>query len=185
MKIFCAYTELWPLDKIIQNPKNDNDHKQEHAELLAKFMSARGIRHPIIISKRSGFIVAGHLRLMAAQLLGLEEYPVDIQEFESEAEEYAFLSGDNNIARYAEFNESKFLSNLEELKLDLETIDYQEFGFLDFDFLKLDKIEEKEKNDILNDGNKEYILEVKLPNELEFRDLFDDLESKGYMVKEK
>lgn len=184
MKIHCAYTELWALDKFVENPKNDNDHKKEHAELLAKFMSVRGVRHPIIVSKRSGFIVAGHLRLMAAHILGLEEYPVDLQDFENEADEYAFLSGDNNIARYAEFNESKFLSNLEELNLDLETIDYQEFGFLDFDFLKLDKIEE-EKDDILNDGNKEYILEVKLPNELELRDLYDDLEGKGYMVKEK
>lgn len=148
MKIFCAYSELWPLDKIIPNPKNDNDHKQEHAELLAKFMNARGIRHPIIISKRSGFIVAGHLRLMAAQLLGLEKYPVDIQEFENEAEEYAFLSGDNNIARYAEFNESKFLDNLKELDIPLEEFKPEDYGLLDFELPNIEVLDPRDEDEV-------------------------------------
>jgi len=130
--IKCSYSELYPLEKLIPNPRNDNQHTEKHAQLLAKVMSARGVRHPIIVSKNSGFIVAGHLRLLAAKLNNYESYPVDIQEFDNEAEEYAFLSSDNNVARYAEFDQAKFLTNLEELDYTLEELDFEDLGLLDF-----------------------------------------------------
>jgi len=97
IKVFCSYTAMCDVEKFVENPRNDNRHRDEHVDLLAKVFSARGIRHPIIISKKSGFIVAGHLRLLAAQKLGLEKYPVDMQDFENEAEEYQFLTTDNNV----------------------------------------------------------------------------------------
>ena len=127
-----------PLDEYVPNPRNDNDHKPEHAELLAKFMRLRGVRHPIIVSNQTGFIVAGHLRLMAAKILELETYPAEYQDFKNQADEYAFLSGDNNLARYAEFNEEKMLSNLEQLDIDVKTFDFQGIGLLDFGLPKPD-----------------------------------------------
>ena len=141
MEVKCAYTKLVKLEKLIPNPLNDNDHKEEHVDLLAKVMEARGIRHPIIVSKRSGFIVAGHLRLLAAKALGIEKYPVDEQDFENEADEYAFLSSDNNVARYAEFNETKFVDNLQKLGIDLTDIDFGDFGLLDFSLPEIEVLE--------------------------------------------
>ena len=132
MEIKCAYDKIVNLSELVEHPLNDNKHTEEHAKALAKFISVRGIRHPIIVSNRSGFIAAGHLRLWAARIPGLESYPVDFQDFESEADEYAFLSGDNNIARYAEFDESKFVANLEKLDIKLDTVDFGEFGLIDF-----------------------------------------------------
>lgn len=141
MKVFCSYSELVPLEKLVPNPRNDNKHEKEHAELLAKVMRARGIRHPIIVSKRSGFIVAGHLRLMAALINNYESYPVDYQDFESEADEYAFLSSDNNVARYAEFDKEKFIDNLKDLDVDFENFDHEEYGFLDFELPEIEVLE--------------------------------------------
>lgn len=132
MEIKCVYTRLVQLDKLIPHPRNDNRHKPEHAKLLAKVFKARDIRHPIIISKRSGFIVAGHLRLDAAIECEMEEFPVDEQDFANEAEEYAFLSSDNNVARYAEFDDKKFKTNLEELGIELEDFDPEEYGLMDY-----------------------------------------------------
>jgi hypothetical protein len=128
----CSFSKMELLEKLIPNPRNDNRHQPKHAEALAKIMRARGIRHPIIVSKRSGFIIAGHLRLEAARVLGLEEYPIDLQDFENDADEYAFLSADNNISRYAEFDKDKFLDNLKELEIDLESFDFEEVGLIDF-----------------------------------------------------
>ena len=138
MEIKCKYSEIVSLEKLVENPRNDNKHKQEHAELLAKVMKVRGIRHPIIVSKRSGFIVAGHLRLSAAKILGLNEFPIDLQDFENEADEYAFLTSDNNVARYAEIDQEKFKLNLEELDFNLEEVDFGEFGLLDFEIPNFD-----------------------------------------------
>ena len=153
VKVFCSHTKMWDLEKFIENPRNDNRHKDEHVDLLAKVFSARGIRHPIIISKKSGFIVAGHLRLLAAQKLGLEKYPVDMQDFENEAEEYKFLSSDNNVSRYAEFDKEKFKLNLEELEIDIDEIDIEEIGLLDFDIEKVPMQDYSESNSEIDTDN--------------------------------
>ena len=62
----------------------------------------------------------------------MEEFPVDEQDFANEAEEYAFLSSDNNVARYAEFDDKKFKTNLEELGIELEDFDPEEYGLMDY-----------------------------------------------------
>jgi len=154
MEIKCTHSKMELIHKLVPNPKNDNKHDQKHAELLAKIIKARGVRHPIIVSKKSGFIVAGHLRLEAAKILGMEKFPIDEQDFENDADEYAFLTGDNNIARYAEFDKDKFLENLNDLELDLDDLDFEEFGLLDFEMIKLkDYSGENEEIDTGNFGN--------------------------------
>jgi hypothetical protein len=102
MKINCTFTEMRDLVNLVPNPKNYNKHSARQIEMLAKIMNFQGWRHPIIVSKRSGFIVAGHGRLQAAQLLGWDKAPIDLQDFADEATELAFLVADNKIAELAE-----------------------------------------------------------------------------------
>ncbi|UCF50268.1 MAG: ParB N-terminal domain-containing protein [Thermoplasmatales archaeon] len=180
MEIKCTYKKLESLEKLIPNPRNDNKHDEKHAQLLAKVIKARGIRHPIIVSKNSGFIVAGHLRLKAAQILGLEKFPIDEQEFETEADEYAFLTSDNNVARYAEFDKDKFIENMSELNIDFDDdFDFEEMGLLDFTFDVFDPEDLEDKDDQDDDGPKQFIVEVKYDNDMDARDLYDDLISKN------
>lgn len=89
--IHCAYTDLVDITSVVPNPRNPNHHSDKQVELLAKVIKAQGWRAPITVSNRSGFIVRGHGRLMAAQLLGLDTVPIDRQDYESEAAEYADL----------------------------------------------------------------------------------------------
>lgn len=142
MEVKCAYTNLVELEKLVVNPRNDNQHKAEHVELLAKVLKFNGIRHPIIVSKRSGFIVAGHLRLLAASKLELNEFPVDYQDFENESDEYRFLSSDNNVARYAELDNEKLIDNLKDLDIELEDFDFGEIGLIDFELPQVEVIGE-------------------------------------------
>ena len=132
IEIKCTYSEIRDIDKCVENPRNSNKHSTKQIAALAKIIKARGFRHPIVISKRSQFIVAGHGRLEAARLLGMEKVPVDVQDFESEADEYAFLESDNHIARYAEFDQDKMIENLKDLEIDLETFVFEDLGLLDF-----------------------------------------------------
>lgn len=60
------------IEKLVGNPRNPNKHPQNQIELLAKIIKAQGWRNPIVVSRRSGFVVKGHGRLEAARLLGLE-----------------------------------------------------------------------------------------------------------------
>lgn len=102
MDIKCAHTELVDLDLLTPNPRNPNKHPENQIQLLAKIMKHQGWRSPVIVSNRSGFIVKGHGRLMAAKLNGWEQVPVDRQDYETEADEYADMVADNKIAELSE-----------------------------------------------------------------------------------
>lgn len=99
--VFCAHDAIVPLKELKPNPKNPNQHPPEQIKLLASIIRATGWRGPITVSKRSGFIVKGHGRMMAAELGDLTEVPVDYQDYTSEAEELADLTADNRIAELA------------------------------------------------------------------------------------
>ena len=92
MEVKCSYSEMVDVDLLVANPRNPNKHSEKQIELLAKIMRHQGWRRPIVVSKRSGFIIAGHGRLMAAKLNGWNQAPVDRQEYATEADEYADLS---------------------------------------------------------------------------------------------
>jgi hypothetical protein len=136
MEIKCAFKEMVPIVKLVEHPRNPNKHPEKQVKMLAKIIKYHGWRHPIIVSKRSGFVVAGHGRLMAARELGLEEVPVDYQEFESEAAEFQFLVADNKIAELAEHDDLKMVAEIKDLGLvDLD------FEFLGIENLSLETLE--------------------------------------------
>ena len=91
--------------------------------LLAKIIRHSGWRSLIVVSKRSGFIVSGHGRLEAAKLLNVQTVPIDVQDFKTEAEEFAHLVADNRIAELAEMSDNKLtelLSVLSETDIDMD-----------------------------------------------------------------
>ena len=123
----CAYDELWPLEKVIPNPRNPNTHSDAQIGVLSKIIDAQGWRAAITVSKRSGFIVRGHARLLAAMALDTSEVPVDLQDYENEAAEWADLISDNRIAELAVVDKPLMNDILEELKLtdlDLDLTGY-------------------------------------------------------------
>lgn len=124
MKIHCKYDELMNPNDLIDHPKNRNNHGSDQIERLADIYKYQGVRHPIIISKISNFIVAGHCRKLAAIRAGIKQFPVVFQDFESSAQEYTFMNSDNAIALWAELD-------IKAIKLDLEDFENE----LDIDLL--------------------------------------------------
>ncbi len=127
--VFCSHDEILETSKLVPNPKNPNKHPDKQVKLLAEIIKAQGWRQPITISKRSGFIVKGHGRLMAAQLGELGYVPVDYQNYASEAEEYADLTADNRIAELAEMDNimlAEILSDIDTGELPLILSGYDE-----------------------------------------------------------
>jgi DNA modification methylase len=102
--IHCKYDELLDPKKLKEHPKNRNKHDKEQIKRLADLFGYHGIRHPIIVSRRSGFIVAGHGRRSAAIAGGIKQYPVVYQDFQTDEAEYAFIQADNAIALWAELD---------------------------------------------------------------------------------
>lgn len=123
IQILCAYDEMRDIDSLVLNPRNNNKHPDSQIERLAKIIQFSGFRSPIVVSTRSGFVVKGHGRIAAARKLGLQEVPVDLQDYEDEAQEWADMIADNKIASYAEFDEEltkQILSDIEQSGMDIE-----------------------------------------------------------------
>lgn len=156
MKIKCSYTELVPLKKLVPHDKNRNKHPKDQIERLAKIIDFQGQRHPIIVSKRSGKIVAGHGRFAALKKLKWDKAAVDYQDFKTEEEEYAFLVSDNAIALWAELELDNIKLDLEDLKpLDLDLLGLKDLSLGDIEVVgKCDEDEVPEvKHSVVKRGD--------------------------------
>lgn len=121
--VYCSHDEVVDIMKVIPNPKNPNMHPERQIEILSQIIKAQGWRKPITVSKRSGFVVAGHGRLQAALMLKLDKVPVDYQDYANEAEEYADLVADNRIAELSSINEDLLIDILNEINdTDIDTM---------------------------------------------------------------
>lgn len=99
--VHCAYDRMVPLGELRKNPRNPNTHPPEQIRLLGKIIRDRGWRAPISVSNQSGYIVRGHGRLAAAELLGETQAPVDFQDYASPDDELADLLADNLVADFS------------------------------------------------------------------------------------
>lgn len=128
MKIHCKYDELLDPKKLKPHPKNRNKHGKDQIKELSELYLKHGIRHEIIVSKLSGYIVAGHGRREAAIHAGIKEFPVVYQDFDDEKQEYAFIQSDNAIALWAELDLQGISLDLKELDLDINDLAIKDFN---------------------------------------------------------
>jgi hypothetical protein len=139
---------LKPTSSIRINPKNRNLHSKEQIERLCKIIEYQGFRNPLIISKRSNMLVAGHGRLEAAKKLGIKEVPVMAQDFLDEAQEYAAMISDNAVAFWSELDLSSISTDITDLGPDFDidllgiknfVVDVSDKGFEPSDSIEPDK----------------------------------------------
>lgn len=176
----CAYTKLVDIDSIVPNPRNANEHPDRQIELLAKIIKHQGQRSPLVVSNRSGFLTKGHGRLAAMKLLGWNQVAVDFQDYESEAQEFADMISDNKIAELARHDDNKMLDGIKELEID----DFELLGLDDFQF-DFGQLADLENEATPQESEKKYLIEVQFPNDMEMAQVYDDLLSRGYIVKKK
>lgn len=118
MRFNCAYKEVVDIHRLQANPKNPNSHPEKQIKMLSKIIDYQGQRSPVVVSKRSGFIVKGHGRLEAIKSLGWTQVAVDYQDYDSEAQEYADMVADNKIAELAEHDDAMMVNDILELEID-------------------------------------------------------------------
>ena len=134
MKVKCSYDKMVKVESLKVHPRNPNTHSPKQINLLAKIIDHHGFRNSIIVSNRSGFIVSGHGRLEASNMLGLKEVPVDFQDFDNVKDELAYLVADNRIAELAEIDKSE----LADIIGDIDSGDYD----LELTGFELETVEE-------------------------------------------
>jgi DNA modification methylase len=104
------------------NPQNARVHSTKQVRHIAESIRAFGFNVPILVD-RNLTIIAGHARLEACRLLGIEQVPTIALEHLSENQVRAFLIADNRLAEIATWDEkllAEQLKALSEVELDFE-----------------------------------------------------------------
>ncbi|MGE0108165.1 MAG: DNA modification methylase [Bdellovibrionales bacterium] len=121
------HIELWPIDKLI--PYARNPRKNDHViDKMVAAIHEFGFRIPIV-ARSDGSIVDGHLRLKAAQKLGMETVPVALADDLTEAQVKAFRLIANRSAAWAEWDDEYLeleFRDLMALDYDLEKTGFSE-----------------------------------------------------------
>lgn len=135
MEVKCLEVKMVPIGELKPHPDNANDHPEDQIVRLAKIIEYQGWRAPIKVSNRSGFITAGHGRLLAAQLNKYTEVPVSFQDYTDDDQELADVHADNAIALWAELDLGKINTQLEKFdpNFDLEMLGLKNFTLDAFD----------------------------------------------------
>jgi hypothetical protein len=125
--------EIWPLSRFI--PYARNPRKNDHAvDRMAASIREFTFKVPVL-ARSSGDVVDGHLRLKAAEKLGLAEIPMILCDGWSEAQVKAFRLLVNRSVTWADW-EPELLS-LE--MLDLRNLDYT-LDLTGFDTQEIDEL---------------------------------------------
>lgn len=159
-------------DELCPHPKNMHTHSDEQINKLISLIEYQGFRTPIIAQAGTNLIVAGHGRLMAAKKMGMDKVPVAYQEFDSEAQLYAFMVSDNAIGKdtWATLDLSKIEGDIKEIP----DFDIDMLGIKDFEITPV----ESELPD-LGDGKDPDIQQVSFILSNEQKDFLDDAMGKA------
>ena len=115
--VYKGVDEITPYEN---NPRNND----EAVQYVANSIELAGFINPILVNE-DGVILAGHTRLKAAKMLGMETVPVVYVEDLTEEQQRAFRLADNKVSEIAEWNEDllgKELASILDINMDL-------FGF--------------------------------------------------------
>jgi hypothetical protein len=168
---------------LIPYSRNMHKHSPEQIDRLISLIEYQGFRDPLIVQKGTNIIAAGHGRYLAAIKMGLREVPVIFQEFDNAAQFYAFVVSHNAIGKdaWAELDLSEVNNDIGDLGPDF---DIDMLGLKDFSIDPLEKFSGQEDTEDAEDAEgKEFILEVKFPNEDGRDAVYNELLGRGLMVR--
>jgi ParB-like chromosome segregation protein Spo0J len=140
--------EWKPTDSLEPYPRNPRIHSARQLRQIADSIRQFGFVNPILIDTDGG-VIAGHGRLAAAKLLGLDQVPTIRLDQMSEAQKRAYLLADNKLAQNAGWDRNLLALELEylsDLELDFDvTVTGFETAEIDLlvDEKKLDKTADK------------------------------------------
>lgn len=143
-------------DELIPYINNTRTHSKEQVQQIAASIKEFGFTNPVLIDEQGG-IIAGHGRVDAAKLLGMDKVPTIELTGLTEAQKKAYIIADNKLALNAGWDEELLKLEIESLKdmdFDIELLGFDEqeledleIGFEDCD-LELNKSKEDEVPDI-------------------------------------
>jgi DNA modification methylase len=117
-------TPQWPADAVERRPvanlvpyaRNARTHSDAQVAQIAASIREWGWTIPVLVAEDGG-IIAGHGRVLAARLLGIEDVPVMVARGWTDAQRRAYVVADNQLALNAGWDNELLRLELGDLKL--------------------------------------------------------------------
>jgi ParB-like chromosome segregation protein Spo0J len=116
--------EMMHTADLIPYARNSRTHSEVQVAQIAGSIREFGFTNPVLIDAKNG-IIAGHGRVMAAQLLGADKVPCIRLAHLTETQKRAYIIADNKLALNSGWDEEMLgleLADLREADFDLELI---------------------------------------------------------------
>ena len=124
----------WPADHVerrsvallVPYARNARTHSDAQVAQIAASIREWGWTVPVLIDDTGG-LIAGHGRVLAARMLGIEEVPVIVAIGWSEAKRRAYMLADNKLALNAGWDEAMLafeLNDLQALAFDMSLVGF-------------------------------------------------------------
>lgn len=108
-----------PTSVLIPYARNSRTHSEQQVQQVAASIREFGFTNPVLIDEQNG-IIAGHGRVLASQLLGLDKVLCIILDGLTEAQKRAYIIADNKLALNAGWDDEMLRVEL----LDLQDADF-------------------------------------------------------------
>lgn len=115
------------VSKLIPYARNSRTHTDDQIKKVAASIKEFGFLNPVITDGDNG-IIAGHCRVQAAELLGMDKVPCVEAGHLTKAQRQAYVIADNKLALDAGWNEEMLRIELTELHTELD-FDIEITGF--------------------------------------------------------
>jgi DNA modification methylase len=115
------------IHSLAPNPRNARTHSKRQIRQIAASIKAFGFTNPVLIDRQNR-IIAGHGRVEAAKLLGIEQIPTILLENMTEDQIRAYILADNRLAEMAGWDKSILAIELQYL-ISIDEIDVTITGF--------------------------------------------------------
>ena len=119
--------ETTPVRALRPHPNNAKKHPRKQIQKIAQSIQKFGFNNPVLINDENQ-VIAGHGRVEAAKLLGMETVPTCKLSHLSEAETRAYILADNKLAELGDWDQEKLaieLQGLIELDVDIELTGFE------------------------------------------------------------
>ena len=106
--------ELWPRARLRPYERNAKIHDDAQVQQIASSILEFGFNAPILVDGKDG-IIAGHGRLLAADLLELPDVPVVVLDHMTDEQRRAYIIADNKISENGRWDHDMLASELADL----------------------------------------------------------------------
>lgn len=138
-------------NKLIPYANNSRTHSEHQVKQIASSIKEFGFTNPILIDDDDG-IIAGHGRVMAAELLNINEVPCVRVSGLTNAQKKALVIADNQLALNANWDVELLrleIDSLREMDFNVDLLGFNDLSFLDEEIEMpddFDDVDEQELN---------------------------------------